>query len=137
MDLVVLEPGVQGLGEMLAELVRSNLAREPERAELLRGRVSRVNVRASDADMVAGLMVGAGRFRVLPSSLPSPDLDIATDSATLMELSSVPLRFGLPDVATQAGRAITAKLVRGELRVRGMLLRLPLLSRVNRLISVL
>lgn len=137
MDPVVIEPGAEGLGEMLGGLVRGNLERAPQRLELLRAPVSRVNVRAADMNASVGILMGAGRFHVHPSVLPNPDLDIRADAQTLLALAAVPLRLGMPDVATVEGRAIVAKLARGDLRVRGMVGRLPLLTRLNRLLSAL
>lgn len=136
MDPVETEPGLEGLGAVLAGLVRGNIERDPARARLLRGRLGRVNVRALDAGVAAGILLGGGRFRVRGTPLPEPHLDVACDSETLMSLSSVPLRFGLPDVGTPEGRAVVAKMLRGDLRVRGMLLNLPVLMRLQRLLSV-
>jgi hypothetical protein len=53
-----------------------------------------------------------------------------------MGLSAVPLRFGLPDPATTEGRAVTGKLFRRELRIRGLLRHPGKLARLNRLLSV-
>jgi hypothetical protein len=133
---VVVAPGVEGLGSMLAELVRANLARDPARTSLLRAPIARVNVRAEDADAAVGIVFGAGAFRVHPDPIRSPDLEVATDGETLMALTSAPLRFGLPDVGTPEGRAILGKMVRRELRVRGMLAHLPVLVRLNKLLTV-
>jgi hypothetical protein len=136
-DPVIIEPGAEGLGEMLGGLVRGNLERAPQRIQLLRAPISRVNVRAADMDASAGILMGAGRFHVHGSVLANPDLDITADAQTLLALTAVPLRLGMPDVATVEGRAIVAKLSRGDLRVRGMVARLPLLTRLNRLLSAL
>ena len=54
-----------------------------------------------------------------------------------MALTSVPLRFGLPDATTAEGRAVVLKMLRGELRVKGMVAHPILLGRLNRLLSVL
>ena len=137
MDPVIIEPGTEGLGEMLGGLVRANIERAPQRMELLRPPISRVNVRASDMEASVGILMGAGRFRVQPEVLPAPDLDISAGGETLLALTAVPLRLGMPDVATAEGRTILGKLARGELRVQGMLTRMPLLMRLNRLLSAL
>lgn len=133
---VVAQPGLDGLPGMLADLVRANLEREPAREGLLRGRAGRINVRARDVPAVCGMVVSSGQLHVLPEALPHPDLDIESDSGTLMELTSVPLRWGLPDAGTEAGREILRKLFRGDLKVRGMLLAPGLMARLNKLLSV-
>ena len=53
-----------------------------------------------------------------------------------VELSSVPLRFGLPDSMTKEGREVNRKLFTGKLKVKGMALHLGTLTRFNKLLSV-
>lgn len=136
MDLVTLEPGLEGLGVMLGELVRGNLEQDPGRARLLGGRPGRINIRAVDAEAEVGIILGGGRIRLQGSLLSRPNLAITTDAETLMALSSVPLRFGLPDVTTAAGREVVVKLLKGQLKVRGMFTQSGLLGRLNKLLSV-
>jgi hypothetical protein len=135
-ERVVVEPEVEGLGVMLADLVRGNLAADPGRARLLAGARGRVNVRVPDAEVAVGLEFQDGALHVRPRPLPDARLDITTDAETLMGLSTVPLRLGMPDLARPEGRAVLGKMLRGELRVRGMLRGLPLLARLQRLLSV-
>lgn len=132
---VTVAPGAEGLGEMLAGLLRANLDAHPERASLLDGLRGRVNVHATDAGVGAGIVFAAGGVLIGPPH-PKPELAVSCDSETLMALTSVPLRLGLPDAASAGGRAIIRKMLRRELRVRGMLSHLVLLSRLNRLLSV-
>lgn len=132
---LLVEPGAEGLGTMIAELVRTNLASHPGRAALLNGGVGSVTIRATDAGVETGLVFTGKGLRV-GAPLPRPDLTIACDSGTLMELTAVPLRFGLPDPLDPRGRAIVSKLLRGSLKVRGMALHLGLMTRLQRLLSV-
>lgn len=131
---VVVAPETEGLGVMLAELVRANLEAHPERAKHL-SRPGTVNVHATDAEVEVGLRLGDGEFRVgAPHAVA--DLSIATSSETLLSLSNVPLRFGLPDAFTPEGRRVTSMLVRGGIKVHGMARHLKLMTRLNRLLSV-
>jgi hypothetical protein len=61
---------------------------------------------------------------------------VETDAETLVGLSSVPLRFGLPDVTTKEGREVNRKLLKRRLRVRGLLVHPGRLARLNKLLSV-
>jgi hypothetical protein len=134
-DQVVIAPGAEALGEMLGELVRSNLASDPPRAQLLRGIAGRVNIRASDAEIEAGLLFTGSELRVGPP-LKDPDLHIVCDSATLMDLANVKLRFGRPDPTTPLGRELIGKIARKKLVVKGMLVHPRLLTRLQKLLSV-
>jgi hypothetical protein len=134
-DQVVIAPGAEALGEMLGELVRSNIAADPAREQLLLGVAGRVNIRADDAEMEVGLLFTGAELRVGPV-LNDPDLSIVCDSATLMDLANVKLRFGRPDPTTPLGRELIGKIARKKLVVKGMLVHPRLLTRLQKLLSV-
>jgi hypothetical protein len=134
-ELVITTPETPALGEMIAELVRSNISADPARAELLDGVAGRINIHATDAESEIGMLFTGASVRIGPA-LPSPDLEVICDSATLMELANVRLRFGRPDPATPEGRAVLAKMLRRELVVRGMLAHPKLLTRLQKLFTV-
>jgi hypothetical protein len=135
LDLVVTSPEAPVLGEMIADLVRTNIATDPSRADLLIGVAGRINIRATDAESEIGMLFTGEALRIGPA-LPGPDLEVACDSATLMDLANVRLRFGRPDPTTAEGRAILGKMVRRELVVRGMLIHPKLLTRLQKLFTV-
>lgn len=135
MERVVIEPGIEGLGVMLAELIATNLRDEPGRLKLLDGHPATVNLRVEDADIEVGI-----RFTGSAVHIGAPhgdaDMSIACDAETLMELTNVPLRFGMPDTLTAKGRVIAGKLLNGELKVSGLPRQLPLMIRLQRLFTV-
>jgi hypothetical protein len=123
------------LASMIGGLIEANLAAHPERRKLLRPRAA-IGIVASDAGVALTLRLAPSRVTVGNGLSGRPQVVIRAKSETLTELSSVPLRFGLPDVMTAEGRAATGKLFRGELRVKGLLLHPGVVSRLNRLLSV-
>jgi hypothetical protein len=135
-ELVVTDPELEGLGAMLADLVRGNLEADPARAQLLRGVAGTINVHARDAAVSVGMEFRDGRLHVNAKPFPKAKLDISTDADTLMGMSTVPLRFGMPDVGTADGRAVVGKMLRGTLKVRGMIGGMPLMIRLQKLLSV-
>ncbi len=120
---------------MLADLVRGNIAREPDRAALVRGVTGTVNVKVVDADVEIGLEFAADRLHLFEKPFRRAGIHIACDAETLMDLSAVPLWLGRPDLRTKPGRAIAGKILRRDLRVKGMLAHPVLLSRLQRLLS--
>jgi hypothetical protein len=136
-DLVAREGDVDGLGGMLAGLVEANLERDPARASLLRDITGTINIVAPDAEAEVGLEIAGGVLSVYPDAFRHPGIEIRGASDVLLELTSVPLRFGLPDVMTPGGRAVMTRMLRRELRVKGMVAHPVLLGRLNRLLSVL
>lgn len=124
-----------GLALMLGGLVEGNLSAHPERERLLR-RSATYGVTAPDAEVSASLRLTPQGVTVRNGIVGRPQIRVEAASESLLGLSGVPLRFGLPDVTTREGRALGGKLLGGEIRVRGMW-RHPLrLARLTRLLSV-
>lgn len=123
-----------GLATMIGGLIEGNLAADPDRAKLLRPAV--VGIVATDAGVAITLRLAPRRVTVADGLLGRPQVAVEADSATLTELSSTPLRRGFPDAMTTEGRAVTKKLLRGDLRVRGLGRHPGIVARLNRLLSV-
>jgi hypothetical protein len=95
-----------------------------------------VGITAPDADVSVTICLRPGRVTVRNGAPARANLLVTADSATLIELSSVPLRFGLPDSMTKQGREVNWKLLTGKIKVRGMFTHLGTLARFNKLLSV-
>lgn len=131
---VIVAPETEGLGLMLAELVRANLTSYPRRLRHLH-KPGTVNIAATDAEVEVGMRLGAGRLHV-GAAHGIADLMVAATSETLLLLSNIPLRFGLPDSFTPEGRRVTSLLLKGEIKLRGIPRHVGLLRRLNTLLSV-
>jgi len=127
-------PGLDGLASMVADLFDGNLAADPGRASLLTGRTWRTSVLIAEADSEFALVVGDGRLAMTATAGPA-ELVIAADGDTLIELPDVPLIAGLPDLRRPPGRALVAKILRRQLKVRGLLRHPVLLTRLLRLLT--
>jgi hypothetical protein len=133
--VVYLDPDPSGLATMLGGLIEANLAAHPERERVLRRRAAYAVV-ARDVDVAVSIRLQPGIVMVRDGVIGRPQIVVRADSETLAGLSSVPLRFGLPDATTKEGRAITRKLLGGELEVRGVLRHPGKLAALNRLLAV-
>ena len=131
-DYVDEEPN--GLAAMIGGLIEGNLANHPARERLLRPAV--VGIVADDAGVGITLRIAPGRVVVANGVAGDPHVLVRADSDTLTELTSAPLRFGFPDATTRDGRAITRKLAKGKLKVKGLSKHPGIVSRLNRLLSV-
>ena len=120
---------------MIADLIEANLIENPTRSKLLGGRERSVRITASDLDTDVGLQLGSGHIQISSAIPRRPHLWILTDSATLLDLPNAKLLGGLPSLTDSTGRRIAKKMLLGELKVMGMF-RVPLLSKVQRLLSV-
>ncbi len=124
-----------GLASILADLIRANLEREPGRHRLVSRRASYAIV-AHDIGLGATLRLGDGEAVITNGAHPSAEVRVRTDAGTLLELSSVPLLFGLPSALQPGGREILRKLRSKQLRVTGLVRHPAKVARLNRLLSV-
>jgi hypothetical protein len=130
----VVGPEPSGLAAMVADLIEQNLVRDRARRRLLRPSV--VVLDAPDAEVTVFLRIDPDEVQVGDGDVPDARLRIQADSGRLLDLTTAPLRFGLPDVMAPEGRAIVRDLLTRRLRIRG-LLRHPLrLARLTQLLSV-
>ena len=137
MTVTVEYPDTQpnGLASMLGGIMEGNLAAHPERGRLLSD-VSTYGIRAPDVDVAVSIRLAPGKITVRNGIVGKPDILEQADSETLVGLSSVPLKFGLPDVGTKEGREINKKLLKGQLKVKGLFLHPRKLATLNKLLTV-
>jgi hypothetical protein len=133
-SVIVVGPEPSGLASMVAELIEQNLARDPGRRRFLRRSVAVLD--APDAEVTVFLRIDPEGVRVGDGDVPDAHLRIEADSGRLLDLTTAPLRFGLPDLLAPEGRAIVRDLLTRRVRIRG-LLRHPLrLARLTQVLSV-
>lgn len=133
-EVVLADAEPSGLAEMVAGLVRANLARHPERTALLRRAV--VELDAVDADVTITVRMRTGRVEIANGPDDAADIEIHAPSQGLLDLSTAPLRFGLPDPLRPRGRAVLREVAARRVRISGMLRHPLVLSRFARLLSV-
>jgi hypothetical protein len=133
-SVTVVGPEPSGLASMVAELIEQNLARDPERRRLLHPSVAVLD--APDAEVTVFLRIDPDGVRVGDGDVPDADVRIRADSGRLLDLTTAPLRFGLPDLLRPEGRAIVRDLLAGRLHIRGLLRHPGRLVRLTKLLSV-
>jgi hypothetical protein len=135
MDPVFVPPDLEGLPSMLAELIRGNIERDPQRASLIAEGTGTVNLHVTDVEVDVGLVFDGATLQIGPAVL-EPDLSIACETDVLMRLTNVPLRLGMPDQLTKEGRTVAAWLMNGTINVKGLPRHLRLMIRLQKLFTV-
>jgi hypothetical protein len=130
-----MDPEPNGMAAMLGALIQANLTAHPDRARYL-ARPAVFSIRAPDAEVGVSIRLSGGRVVIRNGVVGRAHVRIEADSGSLIGLSAVPLRFGLPNVTTKEGRAVIRDVIGRRLRIRGMLVHPGKLARLNRLLSV-
>jgi hypothetical protein len=122
---------------MLGGLIQANVLARPEKRKDFDLLVARVGIWVTDIDEGVTLVFDAGRLTVHNDLEPRRTITIRADSDTVMGLSNLKIGpLGLPVYYDSVGRNIALKLLRGQLKIEGLLTNIALLNRVTRIFSV-
>jgi len=131
--VVYADPSPSGLSSMLGGLIEQNLVREPGRRRLLRPAV--FTIEAPDAQVAVTLQVGTNQVRVADGADDTAQVRVTADSGRLLAIAGAPLRFGFPDLFHAQGRRVIADILRGRVRIEGLLRHPALVARLTMLLS--
>ena len=126
--------------DLVQGLVEANLERDPRRALRVTKREA-ASLVATDADVAVTIQMLPGAHRAPGTVLvhdgrdPWAEIVVRAESLGLLELAATPLRFDLPDVMTVDGRSVVRQLLRGRIRVEGMVRHLGTVRRLSMLLS--
>ena len=122
---------------MLGGLIEANVKSRPEKQRDFESLKARVGIWVTDIDEGVTLDFRGGALTVHNGLKPKRDMTIRTDAETVMSLSN--LKIGLlnmPIYYDEVGRGVALKLLRGKLRIDGLLGNLATLNTVTRIFSV-
>ena len=134
MTVVYADDEPSGLATMVGGLIEQNIERDPSRRRLLRPSVTSITV--PDVGIAITVRTGAGDIEVRDGADATAQIAITADSADLLELTSAPLRFGLPDLFDPRGRAVLRNVLSRRVRISGLLRHPRRLARLSALLSV-
>jgi len=122
---------------MLGGLIEANIRTRPEKARDFESLVARVGIFVTDIHEGVTLDFKGGNLVVHNGLKPRRTLTIRTDAETVMSLSNLKIGpFGLPVYYDEVGRGVATKLLRGKLKIDGLLPNVMTLNTVTRIFSV-
>lgn len=135
---ITVDPGAEenGLGNMVAELLRANVESSAWKKRVFSRMKGSVGLVATDAEVQVTLAFDRGRCVVHDGLLEGTGVTVSADSDSIIELSNVRLVGGLPFYFDKAGRAVVGKAFRGVIRIRGLLRHPVTLTRLGIVLSV-
>jgi hypothetical protein len=122
---------------MLGGLIDANVKSRPEKARDFESLVARVGIWVNDIDEGVTLDFKGGTLVMHNGLKPRRTITIRTDADTVMSLSNLKIGvLGLPVYYDEVGRGVATKLLRGKLKIDGLLPNVLTLNAVTRLFSV-
>jgi hypothetical protein len=123
--------------EMLGGLIDANVSARPEKKQDFDTLIARVGIWVTDIDEGVTLVFDAGKLTVYNGLEPGRTITIRAEAETVMSLSNLKIGpLGVPVYYDEVGRGVAAKLLRGKLKIEGLLPNIATLNRVTRIFSV-
>jgi hypothetical protein len=128
--------GEAGMASMLADMIKTNLKNKPERVKDFNKLNGIIWITADDADTDMTMDFDGGSLTVSSGKVGKPMLAISTDSSTLMDLANINIKFGMPYYFDETGRMVIKKLLKKELKIKGMFTHTMALTHMTKIMSV-
>jgi hypothetical protein len=134
---VKLAPGADevAMAVMLSDMLAANLEK-PEKMKDFNKLKARVFINATDAEAEITMVFDKGSLTVYGGKEGKPDISIITDAATLLDLANINIKFGMPYYFDEAGMAVVKKLLKRELKLKGMFTHYFALNRLTKIMSL-
>ena len=124
---------------MLGGLIEANVRSRPEKKRDFDSLVARVGIWVTDIDegVTLDFKGQGGKLTVHNGLKPRRTITIRADAETVMSLSNLKIGLmGMPVYYDEVGRGVAAKLLRGKLKIDGLLPNIVTLNSVTRIFSV-
>jgi len=124
------------MAEMMGGLLRANIERSPAKAAIFRALHTVVGIHIEDIEVSITLEFLGGNLLIHEGIARPPHITIRTESGTVMDLSTVAIRFGLPYLFDENGRKILENVRNGKIRMFAMPWNLLDVIRLTRVMSI-
>jgi hypothetical protein len=135
---VNLAPGAEenGMAAMLGDMIKTNIENNPSKLKDFNKLKGTVWISAVDADVQMTMVFNKGSLTIHDGKVGKPALQIATDSGTLLDLANLSIKFGMPYYFDETGLMVIKKLMKRELKIKGMFAHTMVLTHMTKIMSV-
>lgn len=135
---ITMAPGAEeaGMAVMLADMIKTNLENKPDKEKDFNALKGNIYIQAEDAEVDMTMAFDKGNLTVYGGKVGNPIISIATDSTSLLELANISIKMGMPYYFDETGREIIKKLLKRELKIKGMFTHTIALTRLTKVMSV-
>jgi hypothetical protein len=136
--VIVLDEGAKdvGLAEILYNLLRQNLEQKPKKVSSFEVLNSNVVIVARDIDITVTLAFRRRQLTIYNGVVGKADLKIIADHDAILALSLINIFIGLPNYFDKTGRDILKRLLRGNIKIEGLLKHPLQLTHLTKIFSV-
>lgn len=124
------------MAEMLAGVLRANIENNRTKAAIFKALRTVVGLHIEDIDLAITLEFLGGRLLLHEGIVKRPRITIRAESGTVMGMSSLSIRFGLPYLLDDTGLEILQNVREGKIRMIAMPWSLLDVLRLTRVMSV-
>ena len=121
---------------MLGNLLEENIAHSPVKETLFRAMRTVVVLHIEDIGLSLTMEFRNGHLVLYDGAVLPPKITIRTESAHVMELSGVSIRFGLPYLLDEKGKEILKIMWAGKLKMSVMPWNILDVIRLTRIMSI-
>ena len=121
---------------MLSDLIKQNLEQKPNKVKSFDSLDANILIEARDIQISVGLGFKQGRLTVSKGFPMKPDLHIVADSMTILNLSLMRVKFGLPYFFDTNGFEVLKKLLRRKLVIKGLIRNFGTLVKLTKVVSI-
>ncbi len=125
-----------GLPVMLADLIRQNIEKKPDKIKPFESLEAKVLIEVPDIQTFVQLEFHKGKLTLSEVLSGKPDLHILADSSTILGLSLLKIKLGLPYFFDENGFKILRKILCRKIIIKGLLRNFSLLINLTRVISI-
>lgn len=124
------------IAAILSQVIEQNLEQRPEKVKDFNSLNVWVGIIVRDYDIEMTLQFEKGKLTLYGGLVGNPPIVITTDSGVLLELPSIKIKFGLPYFFDELGMSAVKKILKRELRIKGLLAHPIALVRLIKVLSV-
>ncbi len=125
------------LASMVADVVESNLEGHPERIKIFNRIKGDIGIEATEAQVGITMRFDRGECVFHDEMSPTCKLRIRADTDTLMEVTNLNIKFGIPWLFDETGRSVVRNLLKRDLKVGGILIHPLMLIQLLIILSVM
>jgi hypothetical protein len=122
---------------IVAELLAGNIEKSEAKQKTYKQMKGIAAIDLPDIEAAVTLIFGQGKLTIEPGIVHDPAIIIKTSSDLVTDLNMLNIRFGLPYYFDAAGLNVIGHILKGRLKIKGMLLHLALLTRLTIIMSVM